>query len=654
MGNLDKWELKHVKDIARYEKAIQRIYTTYTQEAAKIGASISGFDPTKPLSFADYPLTNKLIKDLQRRMAKDIKAVVVNGVDEQWALSDDKAGELVEKLFADLTDAQREAYIRRYLTTRERAREAFKMRKDAGLGLSDRVWQYTDQYKEEIEMAIDLGLREGESAAQMTLSLRKYLNNPDMLFRRVRDEHGMLHLSKRAKAYHPGQGVYRSSYKNARRLAATETNMAYRSADYQRNQSLDFVVGIRIKLSNNHTLNGEPFTDICDWLSAPNGSNAISGRGCYPKDFKFTGWHPLCRCFIQTIHKTREEIAEDARRIRQGLSPLPPSTSKNYVGDVPDEFKAWCKLNAARVERAKSLPYFIRDNRDYYDDALNPRKKTLTPLEVAKHRHEQRTPEQIESIKNRWAKSRLNAQYSKNMPNALKVGEKYLLGEDYVFDRRFFDLLDNNRIVKLEILDSDSGSYEVGGWYVRLASKNRNQQSPWHKKSVVYHEYGHCIDDQRGLKDDDALKKMRNKQKKWLKEQVTWHSYVKRWDTTTKSIYYGRTEIVSSRIEQIEYRLKELSRKVYRMNDEVFTSRGITKYDVIEQILAARDTIMSLDPNYGAGHSKSYFSRKGFKEAEYLAHAFENAFLGNPVFKKYMPDIYQEMVEFINNLKPLS
>lgn len=402
MGNLDKWELKHVKDIARYEKAIQRIYTTYTQEAAKIGASISGFDPTKPLSFADYPLTNKLIKDLQRRMAKDIKAVVVNGVDEQWALSDDKAGELVEELFADLTDAQREAYIRRYLTTRERAREAFKMRKDAGLGLSDRVWQYTDQYKEEIEMAIDLGLREGESAAQMTLSLRKYLNNPDMLFRRVRDEHGMLHLSKRAKAYHPGQGVYRSSYKNARRLAATETNMAYRSADYQRNQSLDFVVGIRIKLSNNHTLNGEPFTDICDWLSAPNGSTAISGRGCYPKDFKFTGWHPLCRCFIQTIHKTREEIAEDARRIRQGLSPLPPSTSKNYVGDVPDEFKAWCKLNAARVERAKSLPYFIRDNRDYYDDALNPRKKTLSPLEVAKHRHEQRTPEHIESVKNRW------------------------------------------------------------------------------------------------------------------------------------------------------------------------------------------------------------------------------------------------------------
>lgn len=127
-----------------------------------------------------------------------------------------------------------------------------------------------------------------------------------------------------------------------------------------------------------------------------------------------------------------------------------------------------------------------------------------------------------------------------------------------------------------------------------------------------------------------------------------------RWDSAAKRMYYARTEIVSSRIEQIEYRLNELSKKIRRMSDEVFLKRGILRDDVIEQILSTRDTIMSLDPNYGAGHTKSYFSRKGFKEAEYLAHAFENAFLGNPVFKKYMPDIYREMVEYINNLKPLN
>lgn len=55
--------------------------------------------------------------------------------------------------------------------------------------------------------------------------------------------------------------------------------------------------------------------------------------------------------------------------------------------------------------------------------------------------------------------------------------------------------------------------------------------------------------------------------------------------------------------------------------------------------------------SYGDGHSTSYFRRVGAKEAEYLAHAFENAFLGNRVFQKYMPEIYEEMIAYIKTLK---
>lgn len=40
---------------------------------------------------------------------------------------------------------------------------------------------------------------------------------------------------------------------------------------------------------------------------------------------------------------------------------------------MPDEFKAWCRLNAGRVERAKSAPYFVRDNQEYYDNAFTPK-----------------------------------------------------------------------------------------------------------------------------------------------------------------------------------------------------------------------------------------------------------------------------------------
>lgn len=401
---VDKWERQHVANIAKYEKDIQQIYASAMAEATRIGA-MANFNMNKPFTFDDFPLTAKLIENLQRKMAKDIEAVVTKGVEVEFDLSEAKYNELAERIFGDLDEDLMKLRTQAYIKQRNAAREAFNRRREHGLNLSDRVWKYAGQFKEEVEMAIDLGLRDGKSADELSREVRKYLNNPNMLFRRVRDEHGVLHLSKRAKAYHPGQGVYRSSYKNARRLTATETNIAYRSADYEHNQALDFVVGIRIMLSNNHTLNGEPFHDICDDLSAPNGSKATKGRGCYPKDFKFTGWHPLCRCFTQTILKTDDEVKEDTNRIMRGDEPLSANKSANYVGDVPDEFKAWCRLNAGRVERAKSAPYFIKDNRGYYDSAFAP--NSLTPLQVAEQRHAQRTPEQAQAIKDRWEKRRI-------------------------------------------------------------------------------------------------------------------------------------------------------------------------------------------------------------------------------------------------------
>jgi hypothetical protein len=171
----------------------------------------------------------------------------------------------------------------------------------------------------------------------------------------VRDKHGQLHLSKAAKEFHPGAGVYRSSYKNALRLSRTENNMAYRAADHERWQQLDFVVGIEVKLSNNHTINGVPFTDICDDL-----------KGKYPKDFKFSGWHPQCRCHAVPILKTVDEVMAENERIMKGEEPT--SDSVNAVGDVPKNFTQWVEKNSERIAQAEErgkVPYFIRDNREF-------------------------------------------------------------------------------------------------------------------------------------------------------------------------------------------------------------------------------------------------------------------------------------------------
>lgn len=310
------------------------------------------FNPARLFSFSDYPSTRRKIEKLLSDLQSGLETIIVNGIRSEWTLANNKNDELAKQVFGDSVGKLTKEQERRYFSTNGSARDAFIKRKTDGLGLSDRVWKYTNQFKDEIELGLDLGIRSGRSADELSRDLRSYLQHPDKLFRRVRDEHGQLVLSQRAKAYHPGRGVYRSSYKNARRLAATETNIAYMTADYERWQQLDFVVGIEIKLSNNHTLNGVPFTDICDKL-----------KGRYPKDFKFTGWHPLCRCHVVTILKTEGELAADARRILAGQEPA--GDSANRVTGVPEGFKDWVDSNAGRIAMAASrgtLPYFIRDN----------------------------------------------------------------------------------------------------------------------------------------------------------------------------------------------------------------------------------------------------------------------------------------------------
>ena len=367
---MNKYDKKHLQDLQTIGKRIERIFIEATKEAARIGARIDQIDPERLFSFDDYPSTKKEIDNLLSELASSVDVAIVNGIESAWTLANNKNNELCNTVFGDNVAKLSQDQYRRYYSTNHDAMVAFRERKQKGLNLSDRVWRYTDTFKREIELGLDVGIRNGLSAQEMAADLKQWLKYPDMLFRRVRDEHGNLQLSKRASLFHPGQGVYRSSYMNARRLAATETNIAYRTADHERWQQLDFVVGIRVVLSNNHTCLGRdgkphPFEDICDQLSAEYGSTNTTGRGCYPKDFKFTGWHPHCRCHAESILKTDEEIAKDNRRILRGEDPISYKESAAYVKDVPEEFEEWVKSNEERMIKAynnKSFPYFITDN----------------------------------------------------------------------------------------------------------------------------------------------------------------------------------------------------------------------------------------------------------------------------------------------------
>lgn len=780
--SIQAFDNAHYRTTEQYARAVDRLFDVATKEITQ-AATRGKIDPEKPFSFDDYPKIKGVMQEVTVQLADRLTTTIETGSKKQWLFACKKNDGFIASIFN--TTKLSKARLNKMQDRNLDALQAFQGRKVEGLNLSERVWKYVGQYREQMETALDAGLGEGRSAQQLARDVKQNLKDPNRLFRRVRDKRGNLVLSKAARAFHPGRGVYRSSVKNAQRLTRSEINMAYRESDWQRWQSLDFVVGYEIVRSNH-----EPLCD-CDICAR------LVGR--YPKTFKFIGWHPQCMCYAIPILMDEETF--DDNELGDLKAALRGTTYKhrqaaNTVPDVPDGFKEWVKDHIEAQKGWSSTPYFIRDN--FKNGDLSKGLKIALPtvqqvdvlaayrsqiaearanatkwglsgqlnmlemrvankgvaglqstlatiqsktaqmekmdadirakcsdwglntyvLDSAMNTHDSKqilqamsdledrvkaaekdykgyiseagqaikdaNKAKIDAMdvtndlaavlgdKREWIlakaniKKRLNdlldkisatkpqSSTSRQMPDELKAKSTYLNGEDYTFAKDFFDLIDPNKPIRLEILDSDTGSYSpFFGDLVHIAGKKRGKSSPWECKSVIYHEYGHCIDAQRGLWQDAKLIAMRNAQIKMLKKKGEYTLYERKWNHESGGWYYERTKQTMTMVEYIDKKLVALTEKIAWMGDDVFIKRGITKADVIEQIGSTRDTIKSLVVKYGSGHSTSYFRKTRMKETEYLAHAFENAFLGNRVFQKYLPDIYAEMVAYIRALKPI-
>lgn len=332
------------------------MYDNVAKEAARHAVLAEASTDTQ-FSFNDYPLTKEAIKKLQSQLMAEVSAIIMRGTSEEWKESNLVQDLMAKKVLTAFTGTNRHGdEYSRYFETNPDALTAFQERKDNGMNLSTRVWRLTEDYKNELEDAITAAIAPGTSATSLAAKVKQYLKYPDKRFRRIKEKlaDGTIrwHLSNPAKAYHPGNGksgVYRSSARNAQRLARTEINMAYRTAEQKRWEQFDFVVGFEVKT----TQNGHHVTDICDDLA-----------GKYPKSFKFTGWHPQCMCYCIPILKTEDEFwADDDMK------------SVNEVTDVPQNFKAWIRDNEDRINAAEecgTVPYFIRDNKDDVKNILHP------------------------------------------------------------------------------------------------------------------------------------------------------------------------------------------------------------------------------------------------------------------------------------------
>lgn len=362
--SIQGFDLNHYRTTEQYAAAVQALFDRATLAIARSAASRS-IDPDKPFSFDDYPEVKAELQKVVGQLASQLQTTIETGSKKQWLFACDKNDGFLDSIMD--TSKLSKARLSKMQDRNLDALSTFQGRKVGGMDLSQRVWRYVGQFKEQLESALDVGLGEGRSAQELARDVKKNLREPDRLFRRVRDKRGNLVLSKAARAYHPGQGVYRSSVKNAQRLTRSEINMAYRESDFLRWQQLDFVVGFEI-----HRSNHEPLCKckMCDRL-----------QGRYPKTFKFKGWHPQCMCYAVPILADEETFDEnelgDLKAALRGTE-YKKKQAKNLVTDVPDGFKEWVAENMEASAGWASTPYFIKDN--FVDGDLAKGLKIALPI----------------------------------------------------------------------------------------------------------------------------------------------------------------------------------------------------------------------------------------------------------------------------------
>lgn len=404
MPGLSFYDKQHIQKVAAQQAVIANIFnqfilsvSPYLRKWSDAGKNNVWISNQGIESAVDRELLN-----LESMLYANISAFQKDGWERAERKNDDFISLFIKGM--SISSATKDGMFTHSLS----AFEALKNDIDSnGLKLSDRVWNITQQTKSQLEFYLDSGVVAGRNSNGISSDIRQILQNPQKRFRRIRNEKGELVLSQPMKDYHPGQGVYRSAYKNALRTSATTTNTAYRSADYERWSKQDFILGIEIQRSAN---NRGP-CKICD---------AMVGK--YPKTFKFTGFHPFCICFATPITMEPENFADFL------LNDTVPK--EQVITDIPQGAKDFVSENKDGLQSA----FWYKDN--FTNDGGLQREIVSQPItnEVIKVSKPKRikTDAEITDIKQKWNERKL---YNKitNTENEIRLNKSFETG--VLFDK---------------------------------------------------------------------------------------------------------------------------------------------------------------------------------------------------------------------------
>ena len=405
------------KDVLQYlaqlERQLIKIYGSTYASAIEIAEVRKAIENGETFKWSDNKAAVAKVDKLLKELIDKVTTLIANGIKASYKKgSSNIEGQLVKAL--GLRNSNKKKAVAEICKAATDTRREMGMSASArlnerrgGLQASAAIWQ--QNAKKEIEIIIQNGVKEGKSPNAIATSIRGYLLEPNRYEQSVLNKKtGKLERSDAAKEYKPGQGVYRSSYKNALRMARTEMTAAYRAAEWESYQNNPLIKAYEIRLSSNHTTKRtvkgksvvEPLTDICDKLT-----------GVYPKTFKWTGWHPQCRCIMLPVlcsnndfDKLLEARQKDRKAKEQGKEAKEVEKLKKQAANkpLPKQFTQWIKDNQERIDLAKkkgsSIPSWITDN--YPSNTPTP--VQLTPLQIAAQRHAARTQDIINAIQQAW------------------------------------------------------------------------------------------------------------------------------------------------------------------------------------------------------------------------------------------------------------
>lgn len=457
---------------AVYNKRLGRLYSDYVKKLTSLGYGEDVLEDDALFNFDNFPQLKARLNDIFNDYYQNSLLCYKSGITDSVALAYNH-DEMVIDGYSVLTDKA----IR---VARDTAAATFisnRLKTKNGLNLAQIVWNYCQQTKSEFEMAMSNtiadGIKKGSSAEEIGKSIRKYLNDPDMMYRRYHT----IKVQKNGKKKDvvtwrrrriidgkvrfieeplekAGMGVYRSARKNALRVARTEINSAYHKARNERWQNEPFVIGQYIHVSPQHNID-----DIC---------NDLEGR--YPKDYVWISWHPQCICTSDPITIQGEEKKEFYKRLMAG------EDMSNYVSPfavltMPEKYNQYIKDNSEAIVKAGmrgKLAWHLQNNTKYWAHLLSPSDRNKLGLKAvssrelilakAKERHALRTKEQIDKIQSRWDKHR------RDYYNGLVHN---LLGSKSVTDIKSQDLFERYYAIRYAIKDKKSAS-EIASLFDRF------------------------------------------------------------------------------------------------------------------------------------------------------------------------------------------